>query len=167
MGLAPVVALLLGLAALPAFSQSEVERAKRSIAAVEETLKQRPDDAALWSYLARYQSEAGTIDGAIAALAKVEALGDGYLPVRSLGFEKAWGDPRFQAARARLEAKLPRLDYAATAIELDDRGLIPERVAYDGRTQGFFLGSLAHNKIVHGSRAYVPADVAGPFPHLD
>src|SRR5258708_39325433 len=167
MRLAPVPPLLLGIAAVGAFPRSQVGRARRSITAVEETLKQRPDDATLWFYLARYQSEAGNIDGAIAALAKVEALGDGYLPVRSLGFEKAWGDPRFQAARARLEAKLPRLDYAATAIELDDRGLIPEGVAYDGRTQGFFRGSIAHNKIVHGSRAYVPADVAGPFPHLD
>jgi hypothetical protein len=38
-------AFIAGFIALPASAQADVERAKRSIAAVEETLKQRPDDA--------------------------------------------------------------------------------------------------------------------------
>ncbi len=171
MPIAPVVALILGfiasLIAIPACAQADVERARRSIAAVEETLKQRPDDATLWFYLARFQSEAGNIDAALAALAKVEALGEGYLPVRSLGFEKVWGDARFQAARARLEAKLPRLDYAATAIELGDRGLIPEGLAHDERSRSFFLGSIAKKKIVRVSHFNVVSDFAGPFSELD
>jgi hypothetical protein len=167
MRIAPA-AFLFALAFLPpAQAQGDAESARRGIAAVEETLKQRPDDATLWFFLARFQSQAGNVDGCLAALAKVEALGEGYLPVRPLGFEKAWGDPRFQALRARLEAKLPRLDYAPTEIEVDDRGLLPEGVAYDSRTQTFFMGSTTKKKIIRISHGNAVTDFAGPFPELD
>ena len=51
---------------------------------------------------------------------KCEELGDGFLPAKDLGFEKVWDDPGFHEVRARMEKKLPRLDYAPTAIELED-----------------------------------------------
>src|SRR5258706_8394071 len=136
---------------IPAFPQqpdAAAENARRTIAAIEEALKQRPDDPTLHFFLARSRAELGDAPATVAALQKVEALGDGFMPARQLGFEKVWGDPKFQEMRARLEAKLPRLDYAPIAFELEDRELIPEGIAYDAPSRSFFVGSIAKGKIV-------------------
>jgi hypothetical protein len=138
--------LLLPLASV--FAQQDVESARRTIAGIEAALKERPGDPALLFYLSRFQAEAGNPAASVAALEKVLELGDGFLPARDLGFEKVWGDPKFQAVRAALEAKLPRLDFAPTAIELEERDLLPEGIAYDPRWQSFFIGSIAKHKIV-------------------
>ncbi|MBC8022345.1 MAG: hypothetical protein H7Y14_04460 [Burkholderiales bacterium] len=135
------------LVASPAGAQQDADAAKRRIAAVEALLKQRPDDPTLHFYLANFKCEAGDIPGCIAALETTERLGDGFLPPRE-GFEKAWNDPRFQQVRARMEARLPRLDYAPTAFELEDRTLMPEGIAHDPATGAFFLGSGAKGSIV-------------------
>lgn len=142
-----LAALLVSFLSL-AFAQDDAERARRGIAAVQETLKARPDDPTLHFYLARYQAQLGDARDATAELEKVAALGDGFLPARSLGFAKVWDDAKFQEVRARLEARLPRLDYAPTAIELEDSGLIPEGLAYDAPSHSFFMGSIAKGKIV-------------------
>jgi hypothetical protein len=133
----------------PTFPQQpDPENPRRTIAAIEEALKQRPDDPTLYFFLARFQAELGDARAAVAALEKVEALGDGFLPARQLGFEKVWGDAKFQEVRARLAAKLPSLDYAPTAFELEDRELAPEGIAYDAPSRSFFIGSIAKGKIV-------------------
>jgi hypothetical protein len=138
--------LALSLPALP--QQPDAEGARRSIAVIEEALKQRPDDATLYFYLARFQAELGDKAASVAALEKVAALGDGFLPARELGFAPVWDDPKFQDVRARLEAKLPRLDYAPNAFELEDRELVPEGIAYDAPSRAFFMGSVAKGKIL-------------------
>src|SRR6266550_2003545 len=146
----PMRALLFAicLAAAAAFGQQGGEDTRRGIAAVEEALKQRPNDAALYFYLARFQAEAGNARASVAALEKVAELGSGFLPARELGFEKVWDDPAFQAIVKRLAESLPRLDYAPIAIELEDAELIPEGIAYDAHSQSFFIGSIAKKKIV-------------------
>ena len=143
-----------------AFAQQDVENARRTVAAIEGTLKERPDDPALLFYLSRFQAEAGNPAASVAALEKVLALGDGFLPARSLGFEKVWDDPKFQAVRTALEAKLPRLDFAPTAIELEERDLLPEGIAYDPRSQSFFIGSIAKRKIVRVAWGNIVSDFA-------
>src|ERR1700694_1905909 len=140
--------LLLPLASAFAFAQQDVENAPRRIAGIEAALKERPGDPALYFFLSRFQAEAGNAAASVAALEKVLELGDGFLPARDLGFEKVWGDPKFQAVRAALEAKLPRLDFAPTVIELEERDLLPEGIAYDPRWQSFFIGSIAKRKVV-------------------
>ena len=143
-------ALAIALAAAPiaTFPQQDPDANARVLAAIEAALKQRPNDATLYFYLARVHALRGDAHAATEALLKVEALGDGFLPARQLGFEKVWDDPDFQLVRARLEKKLPRLDYAPNAVELEDRGLIPEGMAYDAPSQSFFVGSAAEHKVV-------------------
>jgi hypothetical protein len=142
-----LLAVLLLALASPVFSQQDVEASRRAIAAIEQALKQRPSDATLWFYLARYQAGAGETRASVASLEKVAELGDGFLPPRD-GFEKVWDDPQFKAVRAKLEAKLPRLDYAPTAYELEDRTLIPEGIAYDVPSHSLFMGSIAQRKVL-------------------
>jgi len=166
----PMRALLLlaiCLAATAAAGQQGGDDARRRIAAVEEALKQRPNDPALYFYLARFQAEAGNARASVAALEKVAELGSGFLPARDLGFEKVWDDPTFQAVVKRLAASLPRLDFAPTAIELEDAELIPEGIAYDGRSQSFFMGSIAKKKIVRIEWGNAVSDFTRAGANLD
>ena len=165
----PMRALLLAvcLAATVAFGQQGGDDARRRIAAVEEALKQRPNDPALHFYLARFQAEAGNARASVAALEKVAELGSGFLPARELGFEKVWDDPAFKAVVKRLAVALPRLDYAPTAIELEDAELIPEGIAYDSHSQSFFIGSIAKKKIVRIEWGNAVSDFTRADANLD
>ena len=160
------VALFLCIASVPVLAQQDVENAKRTIAAIEGLLKERPNDPTLWFYLARFQAQLGERAAAVSALEKVLAMGNGFLPVRDQ-FEKVWDDKAFQAVRAKLEAKLPRLDYAPTAFELDDRTLIPEGIGYDAHSKDFFVGSISQKRIVRVGPGNAVSNFAGPSAEID
>ncbi|MGZ5583861.1 MAG: SMP-30/gluconolactonase/LRE family protein [Usitatibacter sp.] len=105
-------------------------------------------DAARSFFKARSLCKSGDIPGCVAALEDADRLGDGMLPPHADGFEKAWNDPAFQRVRAHMEARLPRLDFAPNAIEIDDRRLIPEGIAWDAASGAFFIGSTTQGRIV-------------------
>ena len=159
-------ALCITLGALAAHAQPGEPDAKRIVAAIEEALKQRPADPTLWYYLARFQAELGDRRASTAALEKVLELGDGFLPARR-DFEKVWGDTSFQSVRSRLEAKLPRLDYAPTAFEIEDRTLVPEGIAYDPPARTFYVGSIAQRKVLRVSETGAVSEFAGVSARLD
>lgn len=153
------------LSAMPAIAQiAGVEAARRSVLSVEGLLKQRPEDPTLWYYLSRFQAEAGNKAGAVAAMEKVVEFGDGLVPVRDQ-FEPVWDLEAFQAARAKLEAAAPRMDFAPTVFEIEDRELIPEGIAWDSATGHFFLGSMKR-KIMRVSSTGV-VEFAGAEADLD
>jgi sugar lactone lactonase YvrE len=118
-----------------------------AVASLEQATRQRPGDAALWFYLARAQALAGDKRTAVASLEKAGELGDGFLPPRD-GFEALWDDGDFQRVRAKMEARLPRLDSAPIAAQLEDRTLIPEGIAYDVPSHTLFMGSIAQRKVL-------------------
>jgi hypothetical protein len=161
--------IVLLLATLPASSQQQpdVEAARRTIAAIDELLKTRPNDANLYFYLSRFKADVGDKPGAVAALEKVNQLGEGYLPTKEFGFASIWDHPPFQAARARLEAKLPRLDYAPAAFTLRDRTLIPEGIAHDPHTGRFYVGSIAQRKVLQVEPDGTATELAGLDAKLD
>ena len=132
----------------PAGAQQRTDAAKARIDSIQALLAERPQDATLHFYLALFQCQAGNAPAAVAALEDVARYGDGFLPSRE-GFEKCWNDAAFTQARARMEARLPRLDYAPTAFELDDPTLIPEGIAHDAASGAFFVGSTAKGTITH------------------
>lgn len=157
--------LVLLVLAFPAAAQQEAENARRVIASVDALLKQRPTDATLWFFLARAHAQLGDNAAALAALEKTNELGDGFLPSRP-GFDKVWDDPRFQALRDKMAARLPALDYAPTAFELEDRTLLPEGIAYDAPSRTFFIGS-AQRKVLAVSESGVASEFAGAGADLD
>lgn len=165
----PVLVLVLLLATLPAYPQQQpdVEAARRTIAAIDELLKTRPYDANLYFYLSRFKADVGDKPGAVAALEKVNELGEGYLPTKEFGFASIWDHPPFQAARAKLEAKLPRLDYAPAAFTLRDRTLIPEGIAHDPHTGRFYVGSIAQRKVLQVEPDGTATELAGLDAKLD
>ena len=131
---------------VPQAGVTQQSDAERRIGAVEALIKQRPEDGTLYFYLARFQCEAGSVPKALAALENVEKYGDGFMPTRD-GFEKCYDDAGFQQVRARMEARLPRLDFAPTAFEIEDRALIPEGIAHDAVSNAFFIGSTTRGTI--------------------
>lgn len=160
--------LLLAVLPLAAAAQQppDVEGAKRTLAAIEGLLKQRPNDATLYFWMARSHSELGDAKAAVAALDKANELGDGFLPTRDL-FGRVWDDPGFRAVYKRMEAKLPRLDFAPTAFELQDRTLLPEGIAYDAPSHAFFVGSIAQGKVMRVDAEHQVKEFAGEDARLD
>ena len=162
-----LASLAILFAATPAGAQQDTGAAQRALVSVQELLKQRPQDATLHFYLARLRCQAGDIPGCVAALDEADRDGDGLLPAKADGFEKAWSDPGFQRVRAHMEARLPRLDFAPTAIEIDDRALLPEGIAYDAPSNAFFIGSTAQGRIVHVGFGNAVSDFAPRQEGLD
>ena len=162
-----LAAIILLALALPAISQRDADGARRTVAAIEQLLKHRPDDAALWYFLARFQAQLGSRTQAVAALEKVAELGEGFLPPRADGFETIWEDLAFKAVRARLEARLPRMDFAPTAFELEDRTVVPEGIAYDAPSRAFFVGSIAQRRILRVAQGQAVSEFAGEKAGLD
>src|SRR5258708_5842878 len=113
---------------------------------MEALIERRGDDATLHFFMARLQCEGGNIAAALAALENVERYGDGFMPTKD-GFENCADDARFRQVRARMEARLPRLDYAPSAFELEDRTLLPEGIAHDAASGAFFIGSTTKGTI--------------------
>jgi DNA-binding beta-propeller fold protein YncE len=139
-------AFLLAVAAA-AFAQQGDEAARRGVESINKLIEQRPLDAALHFYLARFEAQLGDARAATDALEKTAQLGDGFLPPHD-GFERVWNDAGFQAARAKMEQKLARLDYAPIAFDLEDAYFIPEGIAYDAPSHTFFMGSIPQHRIV-------------------
>jgi SMP-30/gluconolaconase/LRE-like protein len=161
-----LAAALAAALSLSALGQQDVEDARRGVAAVERLLEQRPGDPTLWFYLARFQAQAGDTAASVSALQRVAEQGEGFMPRRE-DFARAWDDPAFQSVLGRIEAKLPRLDYAPTAFELDDAGLVPEGIAYDAASRSFFVGSIAQRKVVRVSEDGAAGDFAVTGGGLD
>lgn len=163
----PLLFALLLTAAAAAFAQPRDEAALRGAESVERLLAASPSDAALWFYLARFRAQLGDARGTAEALDKVAQYGDGFLPSRE-GFGRVWSDPAFQQSRARLDAKLPRLDYAPNAFQLEDPLLVPEGIAYDAPSHTFFVGSIPQHRILRVGGDSQPAKVfAGAEANLD
>jgi len=160
-------AALLALAGAGPVAAAPTDAQRQSIAAVQALLQHRPDDPTLWFFLARFEAQAGDVHASVAALEKVDALGEGFLPARELGFEADWGDPAFQAVRARMEARLPRLDFAPIAFEIDDAHFEPEGIAWDSHGHNFFLGSIAEHRILRVDAHGAQGEFAGAAANLD
>lgn len=128
---------------------------------IRERLKTRPEDPTLWYFLAGAEFAEGHKATGLEALAKVDSLGRGFLPVRDLGFEAVWDDSAFQRMRSRLEAKLPRVTTAREIFRLE-KGLIPEGIAWDPRTRSYFVGSIAQRKIVRVEASGKVTDFSRP-----
>jgi sugar lactone lactonase YvrE len=160
-------ALLLLALAFPAPAQEGTENARRTIAALEELIKQRPTDATLYFFLARFRAKLGENAAAIEALEKVAELGDGFLPPKADGFEYLWADPGFKAVYAKLEAKLPRMEFAPVAFEMVDKTLLPEGIAYDAPSRSFFLGSIPQGRVLRVDENLAVSEFAGAKANLD
>jgi hypothetical protein len=157
---------LIVLAALSGDPKLCPQHAQR-LQAIAAGLEQRPTDATLHFWEAATWADCRQVAPALAALDLVREHGEGFLPIRALGFEAIWDDPGFEKRRLAFENALPRVGVdAAVAFRAAGKFLIPEGVAYDQKTQSLFVGSTVQRQIVR-LRAGDQEAFASPSAGLD
>jgi len=115
---------------------------------LEQALAEAPGQAILMRHLAQGYALAGDPDSAAVWLDRVAATGawfdlSSYEELASLP-----DSPPVRAARDRVERNHEPAGTAAVAFRVPDPLLIPEGIAYDPRTETFFLSSVRQRKIV-------------------
>src|SRR3954454_24678045 len=161
-------AVLLSLfLSVPTASLPQGSAVPGALARLEARVAAHPSDSALLFFLAREQARSGDAKAAAATLRKLAVMADGYLPPASDGFEKVWNDADFAAAVRELDARLPRLDFAPIAFQVEDPLLIPEGLAYDAPSHAFFMGSVAAHKILRIDSDQHVVEFAGAAADLD
>jgi len=128
---------------------------------IRERLKTRPDDPTLYYYLAGAEFTEGHKAAGLEALDRLASLGNGFLPVREMGFDSVWSDSAFRQSLGRLEGKLPKVTEARELFRLD-RTLIPEGIAWDPKSGSYFVGSIAQRKVVRVDSSGAVSDFSKP-----
>jgi sugar lactone lactonase YvrE len=155
--------LLAGLSGDPKLCPQHAQR----LEAIATALEQRPTDATLHYWEAATWADCRQVAPALVALDLVREHGEGFLPIRGLGFEAIWDDSKFQKRRVAFENALPRVGVdAPMAFRATGKLLIPEGVAYDRTTQSLFLGSTVQGQIIR-LRAGRQEPFATPSAQLD
>jgi hypothetical protein len=143
-----LIEIVLGLAGL-AGDVTACPAHRERLEAIAGALERRPTDATLFYWAAATWADCAQLDPALAALARTQELGEGFLPIRAMGFEKIWSQPEFQKQYQALERQLPRVgDQAPVAYTVRGSDLIPEGIAYDQREQALYVGSTAKGEII-------------------
>src|SRR5437763_275849 len=122
--------------------------ARASLERIQSSRKDRPGDGLLVFYEAMSRVALGERDAALELLRSLKGRKLGLIPVGDAGFDAIWDDPAFQAICKDLAAEEPQTSAAPVAFRLKDPKLIPEGIAYDTKRKRFFIGSVAHRKIV-------------------
>ena len=122
--------------------------ARASLERIQTLRKERPGDGLLVFYEALARINLGERDAAFDLLRSLKGRKLGLIPVRDLGFEAVWDDPKFQAIRKEFIDEEPKTTVSHLAFRLADPKLIPEGIAFDSSSKRFFLGSVAQHKIV-------------------
>lgn len=143
-----IVEFVLGLAALSG-DVNACDKHRQRLDGIAAALDRRPRDAMLYYFEAVTWADCGQTEPLLAALARTQEFGAGFLPVRSIGFDKVWNVPAFQERYTQFEHALPRVGADAPVV-YTARGvdLIPEGIAHDERHQALYMGSIARGEII-------------------
>ena len=162
-----IVLMLLGCAVAIGAEDSAIAETRATLERIQTLRKERPQDGVLMFYEAMVNIRLGNRDAAFELLRGLKGRKLGLIPVRDAGFEAVWNDPNFQTIRKELEAEEPRTPAAPVAFRLNDPKLIPEGIAYDLKTDRFFIGSIAQKKIVVTDAKGNAHDFSGSGDKLD
>jgi hypothetical protein len=163
---APLLALLLALGAMSLAHAADVPPPPSPVAALEQALAARPDDAVLAFFVALFRSRAGDRDGALDALEQALRHGDGLLPSDAT-FDALKGDARFERLQARFAKRLPARTDGRVAFTLKERMLVPEGIAYDPVDRAFYVGSIAKRAIYRLGRNGALLPLSRPHDGVD
>jgi SMP-30/Gluconolactonase/LRE-like region len=141
--------------------------ARASLERIQVLRKERPNDGILAFYEALVDISLGESAAAFDLLRSLQGRRLGLIPVRDIGFETVWEDPEFQAIRKRLIDEEAQTPTSPMAFRLTDPKLIPEGIAYDPKSERFFIGSIAERKIVITDAKGQARDFSSPSDKLD
>ena len=136
------------LTAIDAADDPATAAARASLERIQALRKERPGDVVLVFYQALTHINLGERDAAFELLGSLKDRKLGLIPVRGIGFDAVWDDPKFQAIRKELENGEPKTPESPVAFRLKDPKLIPEGIAYAPAGEHFLIGSIAQRKII-------------------
>ncbi len=143
-----IVEFVLGLAALSG-DVNACETHRQRLDGIAAALDRRPRDAMLYYFEAVTWADCDQTEAMLSALGRTQEFGAGFLPVRSIGFDKVWNVPAFQERYRQFEHALPRVGVdAPVAYTVSGADLIPEGIAYDERESALYMGSIARGEII-------------------
>jgi sugar lactone lactonase YvrE len=105
------------------------------------------DDQPLVYLSATERAGAGDLEGALAALAQLDAHGWSFCPP-DRDMAGLVTVPRYRELCARMKSRAPVVARATVAMTLSDPRLAPEGIAYDDLRSAVFIGSMVERKIV-------------------
>ncbi len=140
---------------------------RASLERIQSLRKERPNDGVLIFYQALLQLELGERDPAFKLLRSLRGRKLGLVPYRDSGFDKVWDDPKFREIRETLSDEEPQTATSPVAFRLEDANLIPEGIAFDPKSNRFFIGSIAQRKIVVTNGKGETRDFSSPSDKLD
>jgi hypothetical protein len=141
--------------------------ARASLERIQGLRKERPGDGALVFYEALLRVTLGQREAAFELLRSLKGRKLGLIPARDTGFDAVWDNPEFQAIRDGLAGEEPRTSDSPVAFQLKDPQLIPEGIAYDGKGERFFIGSIAQRKIIVTDAKSQARDFSSPSDKLE
>jgi len=122
----------------------------------------RPDHPTLIYNIAATSALLGKTREAIAELSVLSSMGLLYSPERDSDFVKLWRDPEFKSVLSSFNKNSEPHNRSSIAVQLSERGLISEGVAYDARTEKLYISSVRKRKIICVDRNGVQRDFSRP-----
>ena len=90
----------------------------------------------------------GDESGALTILERFDRMGISFDIAADEDFASLRASPRFEAVKKRMASLREPIGRSEVAFTLPEKDLLTEGVAYDPRTQAFFVSSVHHRKIV-------------------
>jgi len=140
--------------------------ARAGLERIQALRKERPGDGVLVFYEAMMHVALGERAAALELLRSLKGRKLGLIPLRDAGFDSVWDDAEFQEICKALADDEPQTPVSPVAFRLKDPKFIPEGIAYDAESKRFFIGSVAHHKIV-AAHANELSDFSRPEDKLD
>lgn len=125
-----------------------------------------PDDAQALYLLAVSALRAGDRGAAIGAVSRLAEIHSDLVPTAD-DFAALVGDPAFDAAVKRIATRAAAYHTSSEALQLAERGLLAEGIAYDPVGQAFYVGSAARRKIVKLTTGGDAVDFTSPRSEID
>jgi hypothetical protein len=121
---------------------------RRQIATVEKLLPTFVDRGAALYFLAAAKQHLGEAREAFDLLKQCMALDEGFDPSGGPEFAGLRGEHSFMELVDRAHQRFPPVAGARLALATEEKDLVPEGLAWDGKREVFYLSSLHRRKIV-------------------
>jgi len=150
---------------------SDAAEVREQIAIVEKLQTVVPDRGAILYLLSTAKQHLGETREALSLLKECLALREGFDPSGDPAFLGLAGSKEFDDLAEKVHRDFPPVGAARFAFITEEKDLIPEGLAYDGRQNSYYLSSLNRRKIVKIDSEgrvsdFVPGDRYGLLPVL-
>lgn len=158
-----------------ATAQAAEQAARKAFAekAFPEFLKQittanasRPNHPRIIYNLATAHALNGENDKALSLIERLAKMGLGFAVEKDPNFQPIADNERFRAAQALFTRNRQPVNQSQKAFSLEDKTLIAESVAFNPKTQTYYMGSVHQRKIVAIDKNGVASDFSKPVDGL-